>query len=338
MSLKYLVKRGLFAGLNLFMGVTIIFVILRLAPLGAVEIRLQQAFTVGIIRYPDEAERLRLAWLNFYGLEGDPFNHYIEIWRRLFTFDFGPSLISFPTPVSSLILRALPWTIGLLSVCLLTSWLIGTFMGIFSAFTPTKRLSKTLLTISLLVYPIPYYLLSLVLIFLLAYLLPLFPLSGGVSIVPPHFIGDPAHDIALTLNILHHAALPALSLIIPTSLGWFFLSSYSVTRVKMNEEHINFSKLMGLRGSDIRRHLWGEANLMQVTFLTLQMSQILGGALITEMIFAYPGLGYLIYRAITVFDYNLLAAVALISCVVVTVSVFLLDMVTPLLDPRVRQR
>jgi len=70
--------------------------------------------------------------------------------------------------------------------------------------------------------------------------------------------------------------------------------------------------------------------------LTLYMSQILGGALITEILFAYPGLGYLIYRAIAVFDYNLLAAVALLSCFVVTLSVFILDLLTPVIDPRVR--
>ncbi len=335
--LKFFVQRVLAAGLNLFLGINLIFIILRLAPLSSVELRLQQAYQVGILRYPEEAERLRSSWLSFYGLEGDLWLHYIEMWRRLFTFDFGPSLVSFPTPVSVLILRALPWTIGLLSLSIFVSWLIGTLMGIFSGSMSSRGLSKLLLGLSSVLYPIPYYLFGLVLIFLFAYLVPIFPLGGGVSVVPPHLTGDLLHNLALILNILHHASLPALSLIIPSSLGWFFLSAYSATRVKVTEDHVIFTRLMGVRESEIRRrHLWGEVSLAQITLLTLYMSQILGGALITEILFAYPGLGYLIYRAIAVFDYNLLAAVALLSCFVVTLSVFILDLLTPVIDPRVR--
>ncbi|MCS7145182.1 MAG: ABC transporter permease [Nitrososphaerota archaeon] len=337
-SLNYILRRALFAFLHLFIGVNVIFVILRLAPLASVEIRLQQAFLVGSLRYPEEAESLRNAWLNFYGLKGDLLGHYAEIWRRLITFDFGPSLVSFPTSVSTLILRALPWTIGLLTLSILISWLLGTSLGIISGSLPSRRLSKLLTALSLTLYPIPYYLLGLVLIFIFAYLVPLFPLGGGVSVVPPHFTGSLSHDLALLFNILHHASLPALSLVVPASLGWFFLSAYSITRVKMGEEHIVFSRLLGLREGDIRRHLWGEANLAQVTLLTLQLGQILGGALITEILFTYPGMGYLIYRAITVFDYNLLAAVALLSCVVIAAGVFVLDVLAPLIDPRVQQK
>ncbi|GBC70333.1 Dipeptide transport system permease protein DppB [Candidatus Calditenuaceae archaeon HR02] len=339
LSWKYVGHRVFAAWLNIFLGINVIFIILRLAPLGAVEARLQQAFQLGIVRYPEEAERLRSAWLSFYGLEGDLWSHYLEVWRRLFTFDFGPSLVSFPTPVSVLILRALPWTIGLLSLSIVISWLAGTLMGIFSGSAPSKTLSKLLIGLSSVLYPIPYYLFGLVLIFLFAYLVPVFPLGGGVSVVPPRLTEDPLHNLALVLNILYHATLPALSLIIPVSLGWFFLSAYSATRVKITEDHVQFTRLMGVRESEIRRrHLWGEISLTQITLLTLQMGQILGGALITEILFAYPGMGYLIYRAITAFDYNLLAAVALLSCIVITLSVFILDLIAPLIDPRVRHR
>jgi len=335
-TLKYLAQRLLFLLINIALGVSVVYAVLRVAPLGAVEIRLQQAVNVGIIRYPEDAERLRAAWLAFYGLEGDPLRHYYELWRRLATLDFGPSLISFPTPVSDLISRALPWTLALLTLSILFSWLAGTALGILLGSSPRGRLSQILETLSLMINPVPYYILSLILIFLFAYLLPLFPLGGGVSLVPPYMTGDPSHDLALILNMVHHASLPALSLILPSSLGLFFLNAHTLTRVKMLEEHVAFAGLLGLRARDVRRHLWGEIKLPQATLLSLQLGQVLGGALITEIVFAYPGLGYLLYRAVTVFDYNLLAAVALLSCIVVSMGAFLLDLLAPLLDPRVR--
>lgn len=337
--MKYVLSRFVFAGINIFIGINFIFIMLRLAPLASVGIRLQTAYSVGVLRYPDEAERMRRAWLSFYGLEGDLLSHYLELWRRLVTFDFGPSLISFPTPVSTLILNSLPWTIGLLSLSILFSWLIGTALGIFSGYNPDGRISKLLLGLSSFIYPIPYYLLGLVLIFLFAYLIPIFPLGGGVSVVPPYLTGEFSHDLKLLLNLLHHVALPALSLVIPASLGWFFLSAYSATRIKTFEEHVIYARLIGVKDSEVRRrHLWGEVSLTQVTLLTLQMSQILGGALVTEILFAFPGLGYLIYRAITVFDYNLLASIALLSCIVISLAVLILDLLAPLIDPRVQQK
>ncbi len=339
LRLKYVLSRLLFAGINIITGVSFVFIVLRLAPLASVELRLQTAFRVGIIRYPDEAERMREAWIGFYGLGGDLLSHYVEIWRRLSTFDFGPSLVSFPTPVSTLILRSLPWTIGLLSLSILFSWLIGTVLGIFSGSAPSRRFSQALIWLSSIIHPIPYYLFGLMLIFVFAYLIPLFPLSGGVSVVPPYPTGELSHDLRLLFNLVHHAALPALSLIIPASLGWFFLSAYGATRAKLAEEHVVYARLMGVKEADIRRrHLWGEVSLAQLTLLTLQMSQILGGALVTEILFAFPGIGYLIYRAITVFDYNLLAAVALLSVVVVSISVLILDLLAPFIDPRVQQK
>ncbi len=334
---RYLISRLLFTVINIFLGVSIIFVLLRLLPATAVELRLRHAYSLGMLRYPEEAERLREAWSRFYGIETDPVMQYFELWRRLLTLDFGPSLISFPTPVRTLLMNSLPWTIMLLTVSIVVSWSLGTALGIISGSAPNSRVSKLLVGLSSALYPIPYYILGLVLIFTFAYLIPLFPLGGGISVVPPHLTGNPAHDLALILNIIHHAALPSFSLILPMGLGWFFLSAYSSTISGNLEEHIRFARMLGLREGTIRwRHLWGEIRLAQTTLLTLQMSQILGGAVLTEIIFAYPGLGYLVFRAIGVFDYNLLAAVALVSCLVVSLSVLVIDLLTPLLDPRAR--
>ncbi len=334
---RYLVTRLLATALTIFLGVSFVFLLLNLLPAAAIEMRLEQAYRVGALRYPEEAERLREAWSRFYGLETDLPTQYLELWRRLLTLDFGPSLISFPTSVRTLLINAIPWTLMLLSVSIVTSWVLGTALGIMAGSSPNSRASKLMVALSSTLYPIPYYILALVLIFLLAYLVPLFPLGGGVSVVPPHITGDPQHDLSLILNIAHHAFLPSLSLILPMCLGGFFLSAYSSTIGRGGEDHVHYARLLGVDEKTIRRqHLWGEIRLAQTTLLTLQMGQIFGGAILTEIIFAYPGLGHLVMRAISVFDYNLLAAVALISCVVVSLAVLLIDLLTPLLDPRVR--
>ncbi|MEM0310795.1 MAG: ABC transporter permease [Ignisphaera sp.] len=245
--------------------------------------------------------------------------------------DFGPSTISFPTPAKYLVWRQLPWTIGLLATTTIISWVIGNVLGAISSFRRGSRISKVLQAMALTLYPIPYYIMALVLVYLFAYLIPLFPLTGGA----------PVSEISLTtiFDIIYRSFLPALSIILPSMLGWWFLSSSTLTLNVMSEDYYLYAELRGLpRDLIFRRYIMRNILLPQTTALALSLGNIFGGALLTEVIFAYPGLGQLLYRAVGMGDYATAMTILSLSIIGVATATLIIDLIYPFIDPRVRYR
>jgi peptide/nickel transport system permease protein len=182
-------------------------------------------------------------------------------------------------------------------------------------------------------YSIPYYILAIILVFLFAFQWPIFPLSGAYSAGL-----SPKLSLDFALDVLRHAALPALSIIL-VSLGWWFLSMRSLITSLKGEDYILQAEAKGL--SD-RRILWSyafrNALLPQATGLAISLGHIVGGALITEVIFAYPGLGWVIYNAITSIDFPVIQGGVLLIVLSVALANFVIDMVYPLIDPRIRYK
>jgi peptide/nickel transport system permease protein len=146
----------------------------------------------------------------------------------------------------------------------------------------------------------------------------------------------PGWNMAFILDVLHHATLPALSILL-VSLGWWFLSMRSLIIQLKGEDYILNAEAMGIGE---RRILWGyafrNALLPQTTGLAISLGHIVGGALITEVIFAYPGVGYRIYNAINSLDYPLIQGGVLMIIIAVALANFLIDILYPIIDPRIR--
>jgi len=268
-----------------------------------------------------------------YGLEGSLLQQYGAFWGRLFRGDFGPSMFQFPTPVVELIRVALPWTVGLLLVTTLLSWTIGNMIGGYAGYHSQKRWSRALDTASMIVRPLPYYIFAFALLLLFGYVIELFPISGGST------IGMQAEfSWAYISDVLRHAFLPALSLIVLGGAVWFQTMKLLVQNVKA-EDFVQYAKLGGIReGRIASRYVIRNAMLPQITALGLLLGQIFSGALITEIVFSYPGIGTLLYRAIINGDYNLIMGITVLSIVAITTAILILDLLYPLFDPRVRHR
>jgi peptide/nickel transport system permease protein len=180
-------------------------------------------------------------------------------------------------------------------------------------------------------YTTPYYILALIFVFLFAFHWPIFPLSGAYSVGL-----TPQLSLDFALDVLRHAVLPALSIVF-VSLGWWFLSMRSLITSLKGEDYILQAEAKGLPG---RRILWGyafrNALLPQATGLALSLGHIVGGALITEVIFAYPGIGWLIYNAITGLDFPVIQGGVLLIIFSVASANFVIDIAYPLIDPRIR--
>lgn len=318
---------------TLVFAVTITYILIRLMPVDIVETIISGITSTGMVYDPETINMLRNQLREMFGLKGTPIENYLNFMRRVFTFNFGPALISFPTPAKELVFSRLPWTVGLLSFTTIVSWLVGNILGILAGFYKDKKISKVLEGIAVTLYPIPYYIMALVLVFLFAYLIPVFPLTGGGITLNISF------TLEGILNIIWYSTLPALSIIIIGVLGWWFLSSETLTKQIMGEDYVEYADMRGIPSKRIlTRYVARNILMPQVTALGLALGGIFSGALLTEVIFSYPGVGLLAYRALFAGDLNTLMAVVFISMIGVATATYLLDILYPLIDPRVRYR
>lgn len=329
----YLLPRVVQYLLVTFLGLTAAFILPRLMPINPIQQKIAQYQAFGVYIPPEQREEIIRTLKQLYGLEGTIFEQYLIFWKRLFRGDFGPSLAQYPTPVMELVTRHLPWTLGLLFLTTLLSWVLGTVIGGIAGYYFRSEWTKILDGIVMLVRPIPYYILSLLLLLLFAYIFPLFPLGGGAGVgVKITF------SLRTIWNILYHAALPALTLVIAGGVTHFQAMKLIVQSVR-SEDYVSYAKAAGVEEYRIAfRYVIRNAMLPTITQLGLSFGFVFSGALITEMVFAYPGIGWVLYNAVTNGDYNLIMAIACISVVAVTTSVLILDLLYPLVDPRVRYR
>jgi peptide/nickel transport system permease protein len=327
--LRYLGGRLVIFVITVFISITIVFVIPRLVPgdpLGAIAVKLSQVGgNLGSRALIDE-------YMRRFGLDKSIPEQYLAYLVQLARGDMGYSISNFPTRVQDMLASALPWTIGLLTVTTVTSWLLGSLIGALSGWSGGRsRTLQVLVPVALVLYTTPYYILAIILVFLLAYLWPIFPLSGAYTVgIRPDL------SLSFILDVIHHGMLPALSIIL-VSLGWWFLSMRSLIVTLKGEDYMLWAEAKGLPQ---RRIFWAyafrNALLPQVTGLALSLGNIVAGALITETIFGFPGIGYLVYIAIKGLDFPVIQGCVLLVILSVATANLLLDLAYPLIDPRIR--
>ena len=328
---KYFIPRFVQYITVLFIGITLVFIIPRLLPSDPVEHQLNRMTAQGQYLDPAAVEEMRETLQELYGLKGGLFQQYINYWKRLFTGNLGPSFTQFPTPVVELIKISLPWTLGLLLVSLMLSWLIGTMLGGIKVSFPNSILTKLMEVLAMGMRPIPYYIMALVLLIIFAFIFPVFPMAGGYSMG-----AKVGFNLRFILDLFRHAFLPIMSMVVLEIGGWF-LQMRNVASNVVEEDYVVYAEASGLpKLKIIFRYIMRNAIIPQITGLALNLGFIFGGALITEIVFSYPGIGTLLYSAILAGDYNLILGINIFSIVGVSTAMLIIDLIYPLLDPRVR--
>ncbi|QHQ61027.1 ABC transporter permease subunit [Anaerocolumna sedimenticola] len=327
--LKFLCSRLVTFIFVIILGMTAVFLIPRFMPSDPVEAMLGQMTSKSNSMDMAAIDAMRKTLNENFGLEGTLGEQYLGYMKRvIFTQDFGPSLTMYPVPVKDLIANSLPWTLGLLGISTIISWLIGNSIGLLAGIRKDKTYSKILEGIAICIYPIPYYIFALTLIMLFAYIFPIFPLSANFNVS-----GFSWENVK---TIIWNSLLPALSLIL-TGTGWWVISMTTLSRNTNEEDFVAFARMKGLSERKvIGRYVLPNTILPQITMLALQIGTIFNGALITEILFNYPGIGSLIYRGILQADYNLIMGTITISIFAVTTTTLIVDLLYPFIDPRVR--
>jgi peptide/nickel transport system permease protein len=316
--------------LVVFIGINIAYVVTHASPIDPVEQSISAVTSFGNTA-PDAIEQMRRSLRELYGLGGTPVQQYLTFWKRILSADFGPSLSAFPTPVGTLIGRALPWTAGLLTVSTLIAWVLGNLLGGLAGYYRQSRGLKLMGVIAMGLHPIPYYILAMLLLILFGFIWPVLPISGGATMnlsqtLTPEFVW----------SVLQHAILPALSLIL-IGVGSWFLGMRSLVSNVLAEDYVVYAELAGVKSWRIlTSYVMRNALVPQVTGLAMSLGGIFNGAVITEKVFGYPGLGSLLVDAVYAGDYGLVLGVTTISILGVSVGVLAIDLLYPLLDPRVK--
>jgi peptide/nickel transport system permease protein len=265
-----------------------------------------------------------------FGLDQPLWRQYLTYLGSVARFDFGYSIANYPRTVISILSDAIPWTIGLLVTTTILAFTIGTLAGALLAWPRAPRFIQFLFPPLLTFSAIPFFLLGLVLIYLFAFRVHWFPLFGGYT--PGKF---PGFNLTFALDVLKHSVLPALSILL-ASLGFWALGMRGMMVTVEGEDYMTFAEAAGFKNRTLF-FSYGLRNalLPQTTALGLSLGQLLSGALLVEVIFSFPGIGSVLYNAIRQFDYFLIQGIVFTIVLGVTLATLILDLIYPLLDPRI---
>lgn len=325
---EYILPRLVQWLLVIVVGVTVTFLIPRISPVNPIDQAIGRLTAFQTLS-PEATLALRASLEDLYGLDGSLWDQYVAFWGRVLRGDLGPSFTAFPMTVNQIMSTALPWTIGLLGTCVIIAWLLGLLLGTLAGYYPNRWWSRAVENSLVAVYPVPYYILAFVLLMLFTYYFPIFPLVGGAK-------GTPSFSWAYISSIFRHSFLPALSIIIGGT-AFRFIMSKALASSERSSDYMQYAEMAALpKRKLIFSYLIRNTMLPQVTDLGLSLGAIFEGALITEVVFGYPGIGNALYNAIISADYNMIMGVTLLSIVGIATASLIVDLIYPFVDPRVR--
>ena len=333
MTVDYVLKRvGMFLLIILVAG-TLNFAIPRLRPTNPIEERMNQLLQQAGGAHISNVEEMIARYEERFGLNNPLWIQYINYWIALSRLDFGKSIAYFPADVTKEVRRSMPWTLGLVGVTTVMAAIIGSFFGAWLGWTRTPLAISFVVPLLLIVTAVPFYLLGLLMMWVFTVFWAVLP-GGGAH--DPLLV--PAFNLTTIIDIIEHAILPAAAIIL-SSIGFWGLGMRGMMVTTMGDDFIKLAEFKGLKERRIfLRYAVRNALLPQVTGLAINLGFVVSGSVLVEVLFAYPGIGNLLFVAITSNDYFLIQGVLMYVIFAVGLMLFIVDMIYPLIDPRIRYR
>jgi peptide/nickel transport system permease protein len=326
--MKYTARRLGFFVATLWACVTINFILPRIMP-GNAAIDMMSRFRGRISEGTYRAMALALGT----DTKVNEFSAYAHYLGNIFTGNFGTSITFFPDSVASVVSQALPWTLGLVGVTTILAFVLGTLVGMISAWRRGGKLDSILPPIFIITSAFPYFFIALLAIMLFSIKLRWLPTAFGY---------DPEAQVTMTwsfvADVLDHAILPALTILV-TSVGGWILTMRNNMITTLSEDYIAMARAKGLSPVRIMLDYAGRnAVLPNLTGFAMSLGFVVSGAVLVEYVFSYPGVGYMLLVAVENGDYSLMQALFLLITLCVLIAVLVVDFVTFLADPRTRTR
>lgn len=243
--------------------------------------------------------------------------------------DFGVSFSQYPRTVADILAKSIPWTVALQLPAIIVGWLLGNILGAVAAYM-RGVFDKAILPFFMFVSNIPAFGMATILLFIFAIQMKVAPSSGAYG-----FDMIPKMTPAFVKSVLVHYQLPFWSIVLVT-IGGQAIGMRSMSIYELNADYVKYSRFLGIKDGKIVGYVFRNAMLPQITGLALSLGTMIGGALVAEMVFSYPGLGTTLMTAITGQDYPLLSACTLIITIMVLIANLLVEIVYGIIDPRVK--
>ena len=343
-TLKYISSRAVWYFITFLAAVTINFFLPRLGTSNPVDIIMAK---VGAGLDTEAAKEKEESYLKEFGLvevdknggiirdaSGKPvrtsnFKQFLNYISMSLRGDLGTSFLNYPKKVTESIGDALPWTLALQIPTIIFGWIIGNVLGALAAYR-RGIFDKALFPAALLSSAIPFFAFGMILVYLFGIVWPIFPAIGG-------YAGDiiPSFSWKFFSSAAYHYVLPFLSIFL-ISAGGQAIGMRSMSIYELGTDYIKYAKWLGMKENKILFYMFRNAMLPQLTGLALTLGTMVGGALITEMIFSYPGLGMAVLTAIQGNDYPLIQGCTLLITICVLIANFTVDILIGFLDPRVK--
>jgi peptide/nickel transport system permease protein len=324
--MRFILRRGGFFLLTLWVAVTLNFFLPRLMP-GNPAIAMMARFHGRV------SGQGLIALENLFGVNTHTSLpvQYLHYLGDIATGNFGTSLYFYPSSVSRVVLDAIPWTLGLVGVTTILAFGLGTGVGIISAWRRGTWLDGVVPPVFVITSAIPYFWVGMMFILIFGIKLQWLPYTFGFdpTLTPgfnPAFIG----------NVLAHAVLPALALLLTTIGTWILIMRNNMVTT-LAEDYVRMARAKGLPNRRVMLdYAARNAILPNLTGFAMSLGFVVGGAILIEYVFDYPGVGYMLLQAVQNEDYPLMQALFLLITVAVLLAILLADIATAIFDPRTR--
>lgn len=322
--MKYILRKLLLFVVTAWVTLTINFILPRLMPGNPAEAMISK-FKSNMT--PQAINALEVA----FGLNTHEsiFVQYLHYLGQVLSGNFGVSLSYYPNTVAEEIAIHMPWTLGLVGVITILSFIAGTMLGVRSGWRRDSVTSTVSVPASIFLNAVPYFWIALVFQYLFAFALGWFPLTGAFAVTSPK-------GLELILSVIVHAILPGMTIFITSLGGWVLTMRNNMLNV-LGEDYVTFAYAKGIPDEIIEyNYVARNAILPNFTGFAMAIGFIVSGALLTEIVFSYPGVGYLIYNAVLNLDYPLMQALFFFITMAILIANLLADIAYVFLDPRVR--
>jgi peptide/nickel transport system permease protein len=327
---RYLLRKIGFYVVALWAALTVNFCIPRLMPGNPVDIMLSKLGQRGPVT-PEARHSIEV--LLGANTDQSMLSQYGDYLSNLATGDLGVSLTFFPAPVSDIIGQTLPWTIGLIGLSTVISFLLGIGLGTVAGWKRGSWLDN-LIPVTTMFQSVPYFWLALILLFVLGSLLSIFPLNGGYDV----YNAVPGWNGAFLGSVIYYGTLPALTIVLSSVGGWM-LGMRNMMVSTLSEDYMLTAEAKGLRpGRIMRTYAARNAILPSISGFAISLGFVVAGSIVTEAVFSYPGIGSALLQAVGGNDYALMQGIFLIITLSVLGANLLVDLLYSVIDPRTRAR
>lgn len=243
--------------------------------------------------------------------------------------DFGFSFSQYPRTVADVIKSSIGWTLALQFPAIIVGWLIGNTLGALAAYLK-GGFDKVLMPVSIFISNFPPFGMAIIMLVIFGVILQWFPASGGYG-----FDMIPNFSYGFIWSVIVHYQLPFWSIVL-IAIGGQAIGMRSMSIYELNADYVKYSRFLGIKDRKIVGYVFRNAMLPQITGLALSVGTMVGGALVAEIIFSYPGLGFTILTAVRGQDYPLISATTLIITLMVLSANFIIEILYGIIDPRIK--